>query len=75
MTSLGNMTRSRVLIIVGVALLVVGLIWLLQGVNVIGGSGMSGSTTWAVIGPVVALVGVGLIVAGTGRRTRSRPPR
>ena len=34
----------------------------------VGGSGMSGKTLWAVIGPLVALVGVGIGVAGLRRR-------
>ena len=49
---------------VGVLLVLVGGLWMLQGLDVIGGSGMSGQTLWAVIGPIVALVGVGLIVVG-----------
>lgn len=49
---------------VGVLLVLVGGLWTLQGLDVIGGSGMSGQTLWAVIGPIVALAGVGLIVVG-----------
>jgi hypothetical protein len=54
---------------VGVALVVVGALWFLQGIDVLGGSGMSGKTLWAVVGPVVAVVGLGLLVAAR-RRTR-----
>ena len=50
----------------GVLLVVVGLVWTLQGLGVIGGSAMSGVTLWAVVGPLVALAGVGLAV--TSRR-------
>lgn len=50
----------------GVLLVVVGLVWTLQGLGVIGGSAMSGVTLWAVVGPLVALTGVGLAV--TSRR-------
>lgn len=49
---------------IGALLVVVGGVWFLQGIDVLGGSGMSGKTLWAVIGPIVALVGAGLFVAG-----------
>jgi hypothetical protein len=45
----------------GVLLLLVGLVWALQGVNVLGGSGMSGHAQWLVIGVVVAVFGLWLI--------------
>jgi len=62
--------RSGVLTAVGVVLIVVGVLWALQGFGVIGGSFMSGDSVWAVIGPVVAVAG--LVIAGIGvRRTRS----
>jgi hypothetical protein len=49
---------------------VAGVIWALQGFGVIGGSFMSGNSVWAVIGPVVSVVG--LLVTGIGiRRARS----
>ncbi|MBO3747814.1 hypothetical protein J5X84_17190 [Streptosporangiaceae bacterium NEAU-GS5] len=48
------------LIGLGALLLVVGALWTLQGVGVVGGSFMSGNTTWAIIGPIVALVGIAL---------------
>ncbi len=54
---------------VGVVLVVVGALWFLQGIDVVGGSGMSGKTLWAVVGPIVALVGLGLVLGGA-RRSR-----
>jgi len=56
---------------VGLLLILVGLLWTLQGLDVIGGSGMSGKTTWAVIGPLVALGGLALMVLAL-RDRRSR---
>jgi hypothetical protein len=53
---------------VGVVLIIFGAVFFLQGINVLGGSGMSGKTLWAVLGPIIALVGVGILVRG-GRRT------
>jgi hypothetical protein len=45
----------------GVLLAAVGAVWTLQGFGVLGGSVMSGSALWATIGPIVLLVGLGLI--------------
>jgi hypothetical protein len=53
--------------VVGVIALLAGLVWTLQGLGVLGGSAMSGQRLWAVVGPVVALVGLVLLV-GTRRR-------
>ena len=52
---------------VGALLVVVGAVWFLQGIDVLGGSGMSGKTLWAVIGPIVALVGASLGAVGLRR--------
>ncbi len=61
--------RRLVLVIVGVLAALAGVIWTLQGLGYISGSFMTGATLWAVIGPVVALAGLALIVAGLrGRR-------
>jgi hypothetical protein len=49
---------------VGVLLVIFGVTFGLQGLGVIGGSTMSGKTAWAVLGPLIALVGVGLVVGG-----------
>jgi hypothetical protein len=47
--------------VVGVLLTLVGLLWILQGINVIGGSGMSGHGQYAVLGIVVAALGLWLL--------------
>lgn len=62
--------RSGVLTAVGVVLTIAGVIWALQGFGVIGGSFMSGDSVWAIIGPIVAAVGLILAVIGV-RRARS----
>jgi hypothetical protein len=49
---------------VGALLVLAGVTFGLQGIGVLGGSAMSGETTWAVIGPLLALVGVVLVVRG-----------
>ena len=55
---------------IGVLLVIAGAVWFLQGIGVLGGSGMSGKTLWAVVGPIVALVGVGVAVLGSRGRAR-----
>jgi len=55
-------------IIVGVIVLLVGALWTLQGLGYIGGSAMSGVTLWAVIGPIVAVAGLGLALSRPRRQ-------
>jgi hypothetical protein len=55
------------LIIVGIVVAAFGTLWALQGFGVIGGSPMSNTTTWSIIGPIVALIGI-VIAAGGARR-------
>jgi hypothetical protein len=53
----------RILGVLGGALMVVvGAVWTLQGLDVLEGSSMSGVGAWAVIGPVVAGLGVALLI-------------
>jgi len=47
----------------GVVLALVGLVWIGQGTDVITGSGMSGHGQYALLGIVVALVGLWLLWA------------
>jgi hypothetical protein len=57
-------------LVVGVLALIAGIIWTLQGLNVIGGSAMSGQTMWAIIGPIVGIIGLALLIMSlvAGRR-------
>lgn len=64
-------------LVVGVVLILVGLVWTLQGLDVIRGSAMSGSPVWGVVGPIILIVGIVLVVysAIIARRQRgSRQP-
>jgi hypothetical protein len=54
----------RVLFAVGGLFLIVGVIWLGQGVGIIGGSFMTGEALWAVIGAVCIVVGAFLVRTG-----------
>ena len=53
----------------GVVLIVIGLVFTGQGLNLIPGSFMTGSRMWFYIGVAMALVGLVLIVSG-----RRKPP-
>ena len=55
-------------IVVGVVMLLVGGLWTFQGLGYVDGSFMSGSDTWAIIGPIVAGLGVALVIVGIQRR-------
>jgi hypothetical protein len=64
--------RQIVLVVVGLLAALAGTVWTLQGLGYVGGSFMSGATVWAVIGPIVALVGLVLITFGLRSRRRVR---
>ena len=67
------MKRIWPFLVSGVVLSAVGLVWTLQGLDVLRGSVMSGSSLWATIGPIVLLVGLVLIGIGIAiARRRSR---
>ncbi len=48
--------------ILGALLIVVGGIWFLQGIDILGGSVMTGHAQWAIFGGVAILVGAGLLL-------------
>ena len=59
-------------VIVGIVLVIAGVIFMLQGLDVFGGSGgMNGDKTWAVLGPIIAIVGLVALVAGARARSRT----
>ena len=57
-------------IVLGAVLVVVGAVFTFQGLGYLGGSAMTGVTLWAIVGPIVAIVGLVLLVSSA----RSRPP-
>jgi len=65
-------TVGRVL---GVLMVLGGGVWILQGINLLPGSFMTGDPRWAVRGVVLAVLGIILFVAASRRGPRStRPP-
>lgn len=60
----------RVIVLgLGVIVTMFGVLFALQGFGFVGGSPMSGTTTWSVLGPIIALVGIA--ITGVGVRMRS----
>jgi hypothetical protein len=57
--------------VIGVLLILIGLVWILQGINVLPGSFMSGHIQYTFIGVIVDIIGLALL----GYTNRSREPR
>jgi amino acid transporter len=61
-----DITMKRPLPFVGgVIVALLGLLFTLQGFGVVSGSSMSNTTTWSILGPIIVIIGVGLIYRGT----------
>ena len=58
------------LLLLGAVLIGLGAVWTLQGFGILGGSPMTGETVWAIVGPVVVLIGL-LMLVGSRRLPRS----
>ena len=54
--------------VIGVLFLLLGSVWVLQGINVLPGSFMTGQTKWAVYGGLLLIAGIGLLIAAKGQR-------
>jgi len=57
-------------IALGAVMVLTGAVWTFQGLGYLEGSPMTDQTIWAVLGPLLAGLGVGLIVV-SARRTSS----
>lgn len=55
--------------IVGGVILLAGLTFFLQGINVLPGSYMTGDPKWAIIGGIMALVALGIFVFANRRKS------
>jgi uncharacterized membrane protein HdeD (DUF308 family) len=65
---------KAILNIIGAILIVFGVVWILQGLNVLPGSFMTGHAQWAVYGAAAVIVGIILLMLSNRRRS-SPPPR
>jgi uncharacterized membrane protein len=57
-----------VMIVAGVLCLLLGCIWILQGINILPGSFMTGQTKWAIYGALLVIIGIGLLFSANRRR-------
>jgi hypothetical protein len=51
--------------VAGVIVLIAGVVFTLQGFGVLKGSTMSNTTTWSILGPIIAIAGAALVYRGT----------
>jgi len=68
--------RRWIFLLPGVLLAVVGVLWVGQGLNLLGHSGgMNGQHIWAVVGLICAVAGLGFVTAGVRAGRAARLPR
>ena len=60
------------LLVLGVVMLVVGGVFTFQGLGYLEGSPMTGEDFWAIVGPLIAGLGVALIIVALQNRGRGR---
>lgn len=58
--------------IVGILLALNGAIWVMQGINIMPGSFMSGQTRWAIYGGLSVVVGVALLLWANRRQADAK---
>ena len=59
--------RRGIGIPVGVVMVAFGALFTLQGLGYVGGSAMTGSSFWAIAGPLIAGLGVALLIVSARR--------
>jgi hypothetical protein len=55
------------LTIVGVLAILLGCVWILQGINILPGSFMTGDLKWAIFGAILAAAGIAGVIWGRRR--------
>ena len=56
--------RKTLPVTLGILMVVIGVIWTLQGLGYVKGSPMTGVQLWAILGPLLAGLGVALAYVG-----------
>jgi hypothetical protein len=65
--------KKGIFVVVGIVLALAGVVFTLQGLGTMGGSGgMNGDKLWAVLGPIIVIIGLVLLI--TGLRGRKGTP-
>jgi hypothetical protein len=57
-----------VLSVIGILLVLMGGVWIMQGVNILPGSFMTGQTQWAAYGAIAVIAGIAMLVLANRRR-------
>ena len=57
-----------IIVILGLLVAAAGVLFALQGFGVVSGSPMTGTTTWSILGPIIALIGIAIAFAGSRAR-------
>jgi len=60
------------MIIGGIVALLLGIVWLLQGVGILPGSVMTGQSFWAAVGLILIVCGGGVLFVGIRRKPSKR---
>ena len=60
-------------VVIAILLALVGAVWTLQGLGILGGSAMSGTLFWAGAG-IAVIVGAGAVLANEARRRNGTGP-
>ncbi len=58
--------------LVGAVLVLVGAVWLLQGIGLLHGSVMTGQLLWVIVGAVALVLGAVLLYLSSARRGTAR---
>ena len=64
---MGARLRRALLLVLGSLLFAVGGLWTFQGLGYIEGSSMTDVAFWAIVGPLVAGLGLSLVLVGVRR--------
>lgn len=62
-----SVVKNWAFVVVGVVLFLVGLVWTLQGLDIVKGSFMSGAKLWLAIGLLIGIGGLFLVNSGIRR--------
>lgn len=54
--------------VIGILVFLAGLVWFLQGINILPGSFMTGQPQWALYGGIAMLLGIGILVWNMRRK-------
>ena len=60
--------RRLLVILIGCLAAAMGTLWTLQGLGYLGGSPMTGVRLWAMVGPIIAGLGLALAIVGWRRK-------